>query len=181
MTSYKTWEKKSGFNFIKPNGRPPYPERFPTPVAILGVLLGVFFLSGLACAYTNEQIADAIFWAEGGYKATYLYGIRSIPYKDEADARRICLNSIRNARKRWEKAGKPEDFITFMGRRYCPPTAHSLNSNWVKNVLFYLRKGVKNGNKSGTAGIRRAGVADSVNGARTNTARGMLQTNNGGR
>ena len=40
--------------------------------------------------------------------------------------------------KRWEKAGKQEDFIVFLGRRYCPICAANdqsgLNSNWVRNV-----------------------------------------------
>jgi len=90
--------------------------------------------------YSDEKIVNAVFLAEGGYKAQYLYGIRSIPYKDEAQARRICFNSVRNGRRRWLKAGRPYDLITFIGLRYCPPKAHRLNSNWVKNVKHFLER-----------------------------------------
>ena len=48
-----------------------------------------------------------------------------------------CAASIVKSRARWFKSGKPEDFITFMGRRYCPPNAHPLNKNWVSNVTFW--------------------------------------------
>ena len=91
--------------------------------------------------FTYDQVVEAIFKSEGGSKAQYLYGIRSIPYKTASEARQICLNSVRNSYKRWINAGKPKDFISYMGDRYCPPTAHSLNKNWVKNVNYYLRKG----------------------------------------
>jgi len=91
-------------------------------------------------AYTDEEIVNAIYRAEGADKAIYKYGIRSIKYKDEAEARQICLNSVRNNKVRWEKAGRPHDFITFMGLRYCPPKAHPKNSNWVKNVKYFLLK-----------------------------------------
>ena len=94
-------------------------------------------------AYTDSQIADAIYKAEGGKKTKYPYGIRSVSCNGEDGCRKVCLNSIHNAKKRWEKAGKPEDFIVFMGRRYCPPKAHSLNSNWVKNVRYFLEKNKK--------------------------------------
>lgn len=111
----------------------------------IALVFGIFLLCGCGNAeeikwdsFSDEQIVNAIFKAEGGYRATYLYGIRSIPYKDEAEARQICLNSVRNGRARWLKAGKPCDLIIHIGLRYCPPTAHKLNSNWVKNVKYFL-------------------------------------------
>lgn len=93
--------------------------------------------------YSNEQIVNAIFKAEGEYKAVYLYGIKNIKYKNEREARQICLNSVRNGRTRWIKAGKPYDLIIFIGLKYCPPKAHPLNSNWVRNVKYILQKGDK--------------------------------------
>ena len=105
------------------------------------VFLLIFHSAAFAKEWTDTQIVNAIFRAEGGYKATYLYGIRSIPYKDEVEARRICFNSVRNGRRRWIKAGKPYDLITFIGLRYCPPKVHRLNSNWVKNVKYFLERG----------------------------------------
>lgn len=59
------------------------------------ILTFVFILSASAeDTYTNEQIANAIYQAEGG--KGYDYGIKSVSYKDEAEARQICLNTIRN-------------------------------------------------------------------------------------
>jgi hypothetical protein len=51
-----------------------------------------------------------------------------------------CAASIVKGRQRWIDAGKPEDFITHFGRRYCPPDAHPLNKNWVKNVKYWKDK-----------------------------------------
>uniref|UniRef100_A0A6M3K2Z0 Uncharacterized protein n=1 Tax=viral metagenome TaxID=1070528 RepID=A0A6M3K2Z0_9ZZZZ len=84
------------------------------------------------------QIADAIFLAEGGHKARFLYGIKSISYKNEADARQICINSVRNNVIRWYKAGKPGDFFEFMRNRYCPLSDAKINRFWLKNVKYYL-------------------------------------------
>jgi len=91
------------------------------------------------------KLCNAIFKAEGGYKATYLYGIRSIKYKDEAEARQICLNTIRNNRKRYAKYGhkKYDTYLEFLASRYCPVGAINdptgLNKHWLKNVKFFLR------------------------------------------
>ena len=112
-------------------------------------LLGVFFCliiwANLVRAeiawdgYSNEQIVEAIGKAENSIK--YPYGIKSIDTKGNKEyARRICLNSVRNGRARWVKADRPEDLIVYISLRYCPPTAHRLNSNWVKNVKGFLTK-----------------------------------------
>lgn len=114
----------------------------------MGFIFIVFFMSTQAIAgepflwdsFSNEQIVNAIYKAEGGAKAQYAYGIRSIPYGTIADARRYCFNSVRNGRARWIKAGKPFDLVVYIGLRYCPPVAHKLNSNWVSNVKWFLQK-----------------------------------------
>jgi len=82
-----------------------------------------------------ERMADAIYKAEGGKKARVPYGILSVKVKDEADARRICINSIRNNIKRWERAGKPGTMIEFMADRWCPHASDPKgNANWKRNV-----------------------------------------------
>jgi len=47
-------------------------------------------------------------------------------------------------RIRWEKAGKKEDYITFLGRKYCPVGAENdpsgLNKNWIRNVNYWINK-----------------------------------------
>ena len=106
----------------------------------------LFMCSSLVQAQTRDfnAIVDAIYLAEGGAKATYLYGIRSIKYQDANEARQICFNSVKNNYIRWTQAGKPEDFIVFMSRRYCPVGAandpKNLNRNWARNVKHFLTK-----------------------------------------
>lgn len=95
-------------------------------------------------AYTNEQIANAIFMAEGGHKAQYAYGIRSVKYSTIAEARRICINTIRNNRIRFAKQNKYKDYLSFLASRYCPigcDNDRGTNKYWVKNVKYYLQKG----------------------------------------
>ncbi len=110
----------------------------------VGIVIAMMLLAGICQgevvwdSFSNEQVVNAIFFAEGGEKATYAYGIRSIPYKDKADARQICLNSVRNGRRRWLNAGKPSDLIVYIGNRYCPPSSHPYNKYWVNNVKRFL-------------------------------------------
>lgn len=107
----------------------------------------LFTLSACASAaktpnYTDTQIVNAIFRAEGGHKAQYLYGIRSIKYRDEADARRICFNTVRNNRARFAKQTKYKDYLEFLASRYCPINCDNdrgTNKYWLKNVKYFLR------------------------------------------
>ena len=115
----------------------------------LKYLVGIFlFLFATTCqaSIDLDRWANAIFKAEGGYKATYLYGIRSISYKDEAEARRICKNTVYNTlvKYRENRCRAGESDIDCMARRYCPINADNdpkgLNKTWKKNVLYYMDK-----------------------------------------
>lgn len=114
--------------------KPINPFIFIPAVALMTLLFAVIF----ANAYPSDaKIAHAIYHAENSHK--YPYGIKSIPtFGNKEYARQICLNSIRNARRRWELSGRRGDFICFLSRRYCPRKEHRLNKNWVRNVKFYL-------------------------------------------
>lgn len=107
-------------------------------------------ITTLASSWTDEQIVDSIFIIEGGYKATYLYGIRSVPYKNEDEARKICFNTVRNNRKRYKDYGykKYDTYLEFLAQRYCPITAENdpkgLNRYWLKNLLSILNKNYGN-------------------------------------
>lgn len=93
--------------------------------------------------WTDEQIANAIYKAENSKR--YPYGIKSInTYGNAVYARKICLNTIRNNRKRFTKQTKYKDFLEFLGSRYCPTTIKSeyhLNKNWVRLVKYFLERG----------------------------------------
>ena len=97
--------------------------------------------------YTDTQILWAIFYAEGGYKVKYLFGIRSVKYKDFEDAKRICLKTIQNNRKRYVDYGYKQysDFLSFLASRYAPTKncdndPKGLNKFWLRNVQYYLMK-----------------------------------------
>ena len=92
-------------------------------------------------SFTDVEIADAIFEAEGGSNATYLYGIRSVHYSDIKEARKICLNTIRNNRIRFKNQNRYTDYLCFLASRYCPIGADNdtgTNKYWLKNVKYFL-------------------------------------------
>lgn len=111
---------------------------------ILAMIMLIFAGSKSAHAetinYAPQLLANAIYKAENS--KTHPYGIKSELCLTEASCRKICLNSIHNARKRWIAAGSKGDFIAFMGQRYSPP---SINPNWVRLVKYFLAKEVRNG------------------------------------
>jgi hypothetical protein len=91
--------------------------------------------------YSDEEIVNAIRKAEG----TWTYGIKSIKCETEKECRQICLNTVRNNRKRFARLSvSSQEFIHFLGSRYCPIGADNdprgLNKNWEKNVRYFLAK-----------------------------------------
>ncbi len=95
--------------------------------------------------HTIHRWTYAIGKAEGNSN----YGILSVQCKLGSDCRHICANTVRNNYKRWVKAGKHGTYLAFLAKRYCPtvgvnlrPAERRLNVNWIKNVEFYLTKGV---------------------------------------
>jgi hypothetical protein len=107
------------------------------------MLLGL----GLSCGASEidkgyrDKIVSAIWKIEGGAKTKYPYGIKSINTGgDVAKAKRICENTVSDNWKRWEASGKTNEFVVFLGNRYCPPDAHALNKNWVGNLKKELAK-----------------------------------------
>ncbi len=127
----------------------------PWIVAILGIaFLAVLILTRTVKAEIlpdDNVLASAIYKAENSKK--FPYGIKSInTHGNKEYARKICLNTIRNHKKRHAAHNCKLDFITCLGNRYCPPSAHSLNRNWVRLVKHFLelRGGEKNENLHNT-------------------------------
>lgn len=97
--------------------------------------------------YSDNQIADAIYWAEGGTKTKYPYGIKSTKPATDADCRRMCkeIISLHKAVYKERPPVNHEDFINYLSHSYCPVTSdmgkeqQELNSNWPKNVKFFLK------------------------------------------
>ncbi len=98
---------------------------------------------------SDEEIADAIYLAEGGARAKAPFGILSVKCEGYDDCRKICLNTIRNNRKRYAEYGYKQykTFLEFLWHRYAPPEIHPLNRFWLKNVVYFLERNKKNGNE----------------------------------
>jgi len=96
---------------------------------VIGLLLR-FVGNGECDPYTVKEICRAIGRVENSEK--YPYGIQSInTYGDKEYARKLCIQSIVNNYKRWDKQG---DFLEFMGKRYCPPNWE----RWAVMVKYWL-------------------------------------------
>lgn len=91
--------------------------------------------------YTNEAIAEAIFWAEGGYHTHWPYGIKSVYCKGIEECKEVCLNTIENNRARYSEYGHREykDYLSFLASRYCPTSVDGCE-NWLPNVRSLLKK-----------------------------------------
>lgn len=86
------------------------------------------------------KIVNAIYVAEGGSKAKVPFGILSVRVATYAEARRVCENTVRNNWKRYG-GSSVQEFITFLGKRYCPPAADPVgHRNWVQNVRRLYEK-----------------------------------------
>lgn len=115
------------------------------------VFLALILLSTTSFAeeINVERIVDAIYLAEGGKKAQYPYGIRSIECSSDKECRQICVNTVRNNIKRYNDYGHKtySTYLEFLASRYAPLDANNdpknLNQHWLKNVKYFLEKGTK--------------------------------------
>ena len=113
----------------------PNPRWFIPAVILYTLIFYAVMVSVCHAEPTDSQIVEAIGKAENSVK--YPYGVKSInTHGNKAYARQICLNSVRNARKRCVG----QDLIVCMGKRYSPP---DINPNWVRLVKYFLEKGRK--------------------------------------
>ena len=95
------------------------------------------------CIGDNYLILLAIRKAENGPKKRE-FGVTN-PKANTLDKQAgWCAATIVKSRARWIAAGKPEDFIDYLQRRYAPINAdndpHNLNSNWAKNVKYWYER-----------------------------------------
>lgn len=112
-------------------------------IVICAIMLVAGCNQAMAEEYTDEQIVNAIRKAEG----TWTYGTKSIKCETEKECRKICFNTVRNNRKRYQIAlrnGYSKPFLRFLKDRYCPDNVSNdptgLNKNWEKNVRYFLSK-----------------------------------------
>lgn len=105
-----------------------------------------------------DRLANAIYWAEGGAKTNFPFGIKSIKCEGYYECRRICENTISNNIRRYqrhkrmglvEKSYRVSEnprttYLEFLQSRYCPTSGNlsasekALNGHWLKNVIWFL-------------------------------------------
>ncbi len=118
---------------------------------LIVVFFGAMFLCAIILSTPKtinfESLADAIFEAEGGWESQYLYGIRSVSYDSPKEARRICLNTLKNQQKRHQAHDCDKSYIVCLRDRYCPikgsgltKTEKRVNIHWLRNVKFFYNR-----------------------------------------
>lgn len=90
-----------------------------------------------------RPVVAAIRYAENG-GAGKEFGIlnkKANTYRKQAG---WCAATVQKNYDRWVASGCKEDFITFLGNKYCPVGAendpHGLNKNWIRNVTEFYRR-----------------------------------------
>ena len=96
------------------------------------------------CVRELAPIVAAIRYAENGGKGKE-YGIlhpRVKPtYRSQAG---WCAATVQKNYDRWVKAGRKGDYVTFLGKKYCPIGAdndpNGLNKHWIPNVKKFQKR-----------------------------------------
>lgn len=138
---------KANLLYLKNKLHPYYLKKIreqETDAIAVFVCIVLFILCILASAVfaetiDDEKLADAIYIAEGKDLARQPYGIETIECNTEQACRKICLNTIRNQKKRYEKSDKKLSFLESLARRYCPPN-HKVG---LKMSVFIIKKALK--------------------------------------
>jgi hypothetical protein len=110
-------------------------------IIILGIMVVLALFSGCGYTATIDQWADSVRITEGVH-SKYAYGIRSIKYKNDLQARKICKNTVLHAWRDFK--GCKTDlraFIAYLGDRYCPKSADYVgNLRWKRNMYKLMTK-----------------------------------------
>lgn len=111
-------------------------------VILFCLLLSVSEANASPADPSDEEIVNAIYWAEGGPKTNHPYGVLSVKCDSSEECRRICRNTVRNNRKRFSNQTLFTDYLEFLSSRYAPIGAGNdptnLNKNWLKNVRWFI-------------------------------------------
>ena len=111
------------------------------------LIISLFNLS-LAGSELNQiqikTIVDAIRRVEG----SPTYGIKSVHFKNQIEARAICARTVQNTYSRWKNSNQKITYFEFLSKRYAPIGAgndpHNLNKNWLRNFTNSLPKNFTN-------------------------------------
>ena len=86
---------------------------------------------------TIDNLANAIYLAEGGEHTKWPYGIMS--HYAHTSPRQACINTIRTAMAHYHVVAVDRHFVTLLADTYCPRFVDPLgNRNWKHNVIKIL-------------------------------------------
>lgn len=111
---------------------------------LFSVILLLVVTPAFAQTIDVERLANAIKLQENSYR--HPFGILKSycrPGDPDGQCRKGCIQSINKRLNMWKAEGEPGDFVTYLGKSYCPPDAHILNKYWVKGVTYFYKKGDK--------------------------------------
>lgn len=119
-----------------------YVEFLTCKLFVVNSLVCVLLLTLLPSLFAQpdySRLADAIYKAEGGSKASTPYGIhfKGCSWLNASFCRQICLKTLRNTYKRHSSSKSSLSYLEFLRDRYAPLSDNHLNINWLKNVEFY--------------------------------------------
>jgi hypothetical protein len=86
---------------------------------------------------TLDNLADAIYQAEGGTNTRHPYGV--LKHYIHTTPRQACLNTINSNMARYHVHSIDRHFIVLLADVYCPLSADPVgNRNWKHNVIQIL-------------------------------------------
>ena len=112
--------------------------RFKIAVIVIVIAVGII-PAAVAAAIDVDKLADAIYSAEGGPKASHAYGV--LQHYKVTTPRQACINTINSAIKRFAQQSKETDFVHFLSLTYCPigcDNDNGTNQYWKQNVKYFL-------------------------------------------
>lgn len=86
-----------------------------------------------------NKLANAIHIAENGHRLDKgeQYGIHSVHYSTEAEARQICLRTLKHKYAKWRALKWPKTaYLEYLSTKYCPVN-HKV---WFRNVEYFYAK-----------------------------------------
>lgn len=101
------------------------------------ILLLAIFLRGCELCPAAQPDFNAYADAIRKSEAVWTYGIKGVRVRNEAEARRVCINTVKHAYRDWDGSGA---FVDALASRYCPASADPVgNRNWRRNVQWFLK------------------------------------------
>ena len=135
------------FSFHKIHYKPLSEASTMFKLLVLTAILFASLATPIVIGHTNtepnyEQLADAIFKAEGGSKSSTPYGIRfkGCSWADPTYSSQICINTLKNTYKRHSLAKSSLSYLEFLRDRYAPLSDHPSNINWLPNTRYFYER-----------------------------------------